>query len=136
MTLAEAKTRDTVSEVQNTLDDLNTWCNVNNMMLNASKCHVMRIYFGKTQLPPLHVELGSQILEEVNAVKILGIFLQSDLKWNTHITNMLVKANRRMYMLRELKPFQLPWKDLDCIHWVCQATSGVRGPCLALSPHC
>ena len=116
MTLAEARTRGAVSEVQSTLQALGIWCKSNNMMLNAGKCHVMRIDFGKTQLPPLNVELGSQILEEVNAVKILGIFVQSDLKWNSHVSNMLVKANRRMYMLRQLKPFQLPWKDLLTVY--------------------
>ena len=39
-------------------------------------------------------------LNFVNCAKILGIWLQDDLKWNKQIKEMLKKANSRLYMLR------------------------------------
>ena len=116
MTLAEARARGAASEVQSNLHELNKWCRTNNMMLNASKCHVMRVDFGKAPLPPMNIEIGNQTLNEVQTVKILGIILQSDLKWNGYVSSMLAKANRRIYMLKLLKNFQLPWKDLLTVY--------------------
>eukprot|EP00057_Strongylocentrotus_purpuratus_P003479 XP_003726748.1 PREDICTED: RNA-directed DNA polymerase from mobile element jockey-like [Strongylocentrotus purpuratus] len=84
MTIAEARPRGAAAEIHNTLSELNTWCNNNAMQLNASKCHVMRVNFGKTQLPPINVSLGDQTLDEVQTIKALGVLLQTDLKWNSH----------------------------------------------------
>ena len=49
-------------------------------------------------------------LNFVNCAKILGIWLQDDLKWDKQIKEMLMhvkKANSRLYMLRNLKRFGL-----------------------------
>ena len=51
MTIAEVRPWGAAAEIHNTLSELNTWCKNNAMQLNASKCHVMRVHFGKTQLP-------------------------------------------------------------------------------------
>ena len=53
MTIAETRNGGAASEAQNTLSDLHSWCETNNMRMNAKKCHVMVIDFGKAQLPPL-----------------------------------------------------------------------------------
>ena len=44
-------------------------------------------------------------LKFVNCAKIIGIWLHDDLKWDKQITEMLKKANSRLYMLRYLERF-------------------------------
>ena len=116
MTIAESVTRGAVSQVQSTLDDLVEWCELNNMQLNVKKCHAMRVYFGKTPLPPFEVSLADQSLDHVDTVQILGVTVQSDLKWGKHVDEIVQKANKRMYMLSALIPFKLPLCDLVTIY--------------------
>ena len=44
--------------------------------------------------------LEGTVLENVESIKYLGITITSDLKWNTHITNVCTKANRTLGSLR------------------------------------
>ena len=116
MTIAEARKRGSISEMQNNLDDLQSWCETNNMKLNARKCHVMVVDFGKTHEPLVDLSLGNQTLDKVQSVKILGVLLQENLKWDVHVNGMVTRANKRIYMLRTLKPFRLPIEDLILVY--------------------
>jgi hypothetical protein len=51
-------------------------------------------------------------LETVHVAKVLGVQISSDLKWHTQVSEMLKKANGRLYMLKLLKRFNLPRDDL------------------------
>ena len=116
MTIAETRNRGAASEVQNTLSDLHSWCETNNMRMNTSKCHVMVIDFGKAQLPPAELRLGEQVLNEVEVVKVLGLLLQANLKWDEQVNAMVSKVNKRIFMLRTLKQFNLPCRDLMLVY--------------------
>lgn len=52
----------------------------------------------------------------VQTLKILGVIIQSDLKWNLHVNDLVKRCNRKLYMLRKLKKFNLPFKDLVTIY--------------------
>ena len=39
----------------------------------------------------------------MNSAQILGVTLQSNMKWNIHVDNVIKKASIRLYMLRLLK---------------------------------
>ena len=60
--------------------------------------------------------MGSHVpLQDVSSAKILGVHINSDLKWDSHVSSMLKKANGRLYMLKLLKHFNLPRDDLITI---------------------
>ena len=42
-------------------------------------------------------------LEVVKEIKLLGIIIQSDMKWTSNTKNMILKANKRLWILRRLK---------------------------------
>ena len=42
-------------------------------------------------------------LETMTIAKLLGLTISSDLKWNTHISELVRKASSRLYILRKLK---------------------------------
>ena len=44
--------------------------------------------------------LEGTVLENVDNIKYLGVTITSDLRWNTHISNICTKANRTLCFLR------------------------------------
>ena len=101
------------SSLQADLDDFTKWSKDNLLRLNPAKCQALQIYFGKSQLSS-NLKIGSDPLSHVTEAKVLGVYLQNDLKWDTQINNMIMKANRRLFMLRTLKRFGFD-KDELCV---------------------
>ena len=67
---------------QQTIEAINSWCTVNGMRLNTSKCKVMTIGNGTiiNPMPPLY--LNGHALEAVNNYKYLGIEINAQLEWD------------------------------------------------------
>ena len=64
------------------------WCKMNNMKLNPNKSKCMLIGTSKNikQQPSLNIYINETILESVDAHKLMGIYINKNLKWNvTHI---------------------------------------------------
>ena len=75
------------------------WSISNKLILNESK--------SKTMFVKKNTLCGPKLLEGVELVdvlRILGVFLRSNLSWDSHIDHLLQTANRRLYALRLLKP--------------------------------
>ena len=89
------------SSLQADLDDFTKWSKDNMLKLNPSKCQALQVYFGKNPLQPGDLRIGSEPLSYVNEAKVLGLYLENSLKWNTQVDNMLKKANKRLFMLRQ-----------------------------------
>ncbi len=71
------------------------------MKLNPDKCAYMSISFSKD--PSIIVpapKLNNVTLQKVDSTKILGVQISSDLKWSTHVNEMLKKANGRLQMVK------------------------------------
>ena len=66
-------------------------------------------------------EWGENLLNVLKHQKILGLYISSDLQWNTHIVESIKKADKRMYFLVLLKLSGVPSSDIrnffcTCIH--------------------
>jgi len=55
----------------------------------------------------------------VTSVKILGLNVSSDLKWNCHIDSIIKKARRRLYSLSQLERSGLGTRKLVQFYWTC-----------------
>lgn len=55
-------------------------------------------------------------MDQVSEAKILGVTIRCDLKWNSHIDNLLKKANKRLYMLVLCKRAGLKCSDMIAIY--------------------
>ena len=51
-------------------------------------------------------------LEVVDEIRLLGLILRVDLKWTYNILNMILKANKRLWILRRLKNLGAQQSDL------------------------
>jgi hypothetical protein len=85
--------------LQKDLDKLSTWEQKWKMAFHPDKCNVLSITRNKN---PIKYEytLHGQILKHTDKAKYLGITLQSNLKWESHIGDICNKANRTLGFLR------------------------------------
>ncbi|XP_072039042.1 uncharacterized protein [Amphiura filiformis] len=103
LTIGENRAIDDVTEVQQCLESLHEWSVSNKLKLNPSKCQAMSVYFGKNNPPDVDLRISEHSLAVVQKVKLLGVIIQNDLKWQGQVDNMHSKANGKMFMLRKLK---------------------------------
>ncbi|KAI8492652.1 hypothetical protein Bbelb_296930 [Branchiostoma belcheri] len=116
LSMIESRLTREPSLLQHDLDDLEQWTVNSYMKLHPKKCKAMHVYFTKTP-PPLPVlYIDGHALQEVSVAKLLGVMVQSDLKWNTHVNHITSQSSRRLFLLRHLKRFRLPVSDLVTVY--------------------
>ena len=52
------------------------------LKLNYTKCQAMRVYFGNKEIPDDDLFIANQQLAVVGKVKLLGVIIRDDLKWD------------------------------------------------------
>ena len=107
------------SNIQKTVDDLVRKTCANKFKLNETKCKELRISFSKSNIGFDPVIINNKELEAVENVKILGVHISRDLKWNTHISVILKKSNKRLYFLSQLKRSNVGRKELVSFYRTC-----------------
>ena len=70
------------------VDDLVRQARNVGFQLNERKCKELRISFARNEpvYHPICVNNGPQTLESVNSVKLLGLTINSDIKWNVQVS--------------------------------------------------
>ena len=61
-------------------------------------------------IPPLHFPTAQT--ERVNSIKLLGINLNSDFSWKSHVEAITSKATQRIYFLKQLRRAGVPQSNL------------------------
>lgn len=94
--------------LQEAVTCLFSWCQENLMELNISKCKYMS--FSHKRNPHLSTfHINNIQLEKINSVRDLGVYLQTDMKFNTHFENILNKSYRMLgFLLRNTREFTNP----------------------------
>ena len=85
LTFVETRSAENASNMQTAANSLSEWSTKNNMRLNPTKCQQMEISFMRNPPVPPVIRISDHTSEVVDALKLLGIHIQSDLKWETHI---------------------------------------------------
>ena len=86
--------------LQMDINSVNNWIKGNYLTFNASKCKYMLISRrSKHHCDPPELLLDNFSLERVEYFKYLGILLNSDLSWSTHITSICTKARKLLGFL-------------------------------------
>ncbi|KAI8508610.1 hypothetical protein Bbelb_137090 [Branchiostoma belcheri] len=88
------------------------------MALNPKKCKVLQICFAKVPPPPEPLIISEQTLVTVTCIKVLGLTIQNNLKWDQQVDSMVKSSNRRLYMVRRLKRFGVSVPDLVSVYTV------------------
>ena len=74
------------------------WSLANELRPKPAKCKVARISFMRDQLPPAAASLNDIPLEVVEEISLLGVTIQTDLKWNLQVERMSFPTH--VYSLR------------------------------------
>jgi hypothetical protein len=87
--------------------DLQKWKKTAQMIINSNltQRNVRSCEFRSSPHTPSlydNVTISELILEVVDSVKILEVTLQNNLKWNSHVSNIIKKASKRLYFLIQL----------------------------------
>ncbi|CAF1152237.1 unnamed protein product, partial [Brachionus calyciflorus] len=88
--LAIIKNFDSILSLQNDIDKVCKWSIYWSTELNFDKYKILHIGNNNTKFD---YNINSKPLTKSNCEKDLGIYIQSDLKWNTQIKNSTTKAN-------------------------------------------
>ena len=88
------------NRLQRDLDRLAHWEVLWQMEFHPEKCQVLRV--SKKHKPSYcgSYTLHGQLLEIVDHAKYLGVTIQGDLRWDTHVTNITNKANSTLAVLK------------------------------------
>ena len=84
------------SYMQEGVDGVKLWADRNKMELNAKKTKDMWSSFKKHSDNPPHLCINDMVIDRETEFKLLGVVIQDNLKWNSHISSVLKKANKRI----------------------------------------
>ena len=97
--------------LQQQLSSLETWCQINRLPLNITKCKVMT-YTRKKSPVVYPYELGMTVLERARDIKDLGVTFDSHLVFDRHIEQIISKSLRMLgFIIRNTSCF----RDLTAI---------------------
>lgn len=118
-TMSEIVERNNESNIQEKVDELTRHISIDKLTLNESKCKELRISFSKSPPDFDPITINNKQLEVVESVKLLGMHISNDLKWNSHISVIMKKANKRLYFLSQLKRSNVGSKELITFYCTC-----------------
>ena len=96
----EIKDEKDTMKLQRDIDRLGSWARKWGMRFQPVKCNMMQLT--RKRIKKIHASytLEGTNLENVESIKYLGVTITSDLRWNTHVSNVCTKANRTLGFLR------------------------------------
>ena len=75
------------------VEELVAKSNQNKFQLNESKCKELRISFAKSAADFAPTVINGKAIEVVSTVKLLGLNISSDLRWNCHVAEISKKSS-------------------------------------------
>ena len=90
--------------LQKELEKFNDFCTNNKLVINSRKCFVMLFSRSRTKaFPPEFVIGNSEVLNVKKTLRILGVQVQDDLKWNSQVEKMVQRASQTTWVLRRMQ---------------------------------
>lgn len=98
-----------ISDCEKLQDDLNnlvSYCEINNLFLNLDKCNVIT-FSKKKNVINYSYNLSGKTLNRVTEIRDLGVIMDSKLTFIPHIDKMLTKSYKQLgFIMRVGKPFK------------------------------
>ena len=104
--------KETHNSLQVFLNEFKNFTRENQFRVNEAKSSLLFFNFSHSLdfAPEFHV--GAENMEVVKSSKLLGIYLNEQLRWDTHVEYLRAKASKRVWILRRLMDLDL---DADII---------------------
>ena len=88
---------------QKYLQDINTWSEDHQMVLNQSKTKAMIFNFTRKHQFHTRLTIKDEQIEIVDKIKLLGTIITNDLSWDQNCNEIISKVNKRMQLLQKCK---------------------------------
>lgn len=93
--------------IQEDLDRIEQWCNLNHMKLNVQKCSHIR-FTRKKQSNSISYNIRGLLLETVDEVRDLGVIMDTKVNFRSHIDSIVTKSARLLgFLKRSTRGFRL-----------------------------
>ena len=103
--LCDIRTREDALSLQKDLHIMEEWSNTWLLRFHPDKCHVLSLGRHENIVCAYHYNLFQQELEHVFDEKDLGVYFDSDLSFNEHIQEKIIKANVMVGIIRRTFSF-------------------------------
>lgn len=104
--------------LQTEVGHLIEYCGTNGMHINPNKTKEMVVHFGKifskSSVPLLYI--GDDVVERVECFKLLGVYFNSDLSWKDHVSFMLAKVAKRIFIIHQLARIGASVRDIIVVY--------------------
>ena len=77
------------------------------MIINEMKCNIINFNYSEKNIVPQNLKLNGNEIESVKQIKLLGVIITDDLKWEENTSLNCSKASSKLYILSKLKLFGL-----------------------------
>ena len=93
------------------LDKVSTWMKSNKLVLNSKKTKYMLFHKHNKIVPTLELKINDNSIDQVSTFNFLGLHINSQLTWQTHIDEISKKISRVIGLIYKLQ-YILPQKIL------------------------
>jgi hypothetical protein len=102
-TLSAFNSQNRSDEINSELDNVINWLNANKLSLNANKTKYMVFHTVNKKIEHLNLKIDNKSIELVNDFNFLGILVDSNLNWKSHINFINSKLLKTMGIMNKLK---------------------------------
>ena len=95
--------------INSKIRNITAWLKVNKLSLNVIKSQFMVFQKTTRNLHSLSLSIDNIPLKETDSFTFLGISLQNNLQWNTHINNIACKISKTLGIMNCLKLYVPPY---------------------------
>jgi hypothetical protein len=100
-----------INDINTVLAKLSTWFHSNLLLLNLEKTYFLQFVTKNTRTIDLQILCKNKQILSVNTAKFLGLVIDDNLSWHSHIDLMIPKLNKASYVIRVFKPLM----SLECL---------------------
>ena len=119
ITLCDVDVDEMETHINNELNSLHSWLQINRLSLNVVKSEYMLIA-SRQRLANLTrepiVKIGNYNLKRVKSIKTLGLLIDENLRWTDHVDYICKKANRGLGIMRQIRDY-VPPETLENIYY-------------------
>lgn len=102
--LLQLMTADCTIDYKAAVDVFVNWCDDHHLQINMKKTEEVIIdpkLVGDRSL----IAINGQHVKQVYSYKYLGVYIDSELKWHTHVSSVCTRVHQRLHFLRRLRLF-------------------------------
>ncbi|KAK1800211.1 hypothetical protein P4O66_000259 [Electrophorus voltai] len=108
MTVVGLINKDNESAYREEVQELVSWCEVNNLYLNVDKTKEMIVDFRRARRDHSPLAINGSSVEIVKNIKFLGVHIAENLTWTLNTSSITKRAQQRLYFLWKLREAHLP----------------------------